>query len=70
MSDAKSVKQLTSRIEEATARVQVAGAAVASIDSGKHALITQMAQLQLVFDRLALIAEGAVVSSQRKIINE
>jgi hypothetical protein len=70
MLDAKSVKQLTSRIEEATARVQVDGAAEASINSGKHAPITQMAQLQLVFDRLALIAEGAVVSSQRNIINE
>ena len=70
MSDAESVKQLTSRIEEATARVQADGAAVASIDSGKHALSTQMAQLQLVCDRLALIAAGAVVSSQRKIIKE
>ncbi len=70
MSDAKSIKQLTASIEEALARVQAAGAAAASIDAGKHALITQMAQLHQVFDKLALIAEGAVVSSQRKIINE
>ena len=64
------MKHLTARVEEMCARVHVAGAALASIDAGKHALISQMSQLQQVFDRLESIAEGAVVSSQRKMIQE
>jgi hypothetical protein len=70
MSDTKAMKHLTARVEEMCARVHVAGAALASIDAGKHALISQMSQLQQVFDRLESIAEGAVVSSQRKMIQE
>jgi hypothetical protein len=70
MSDSKAMKQLTARIEELIARVHVAGSALASIDAGKHALIYQMSQLQQVFDKLSSTAEGAVVSSQRKIIQE
>jgi hypothetical protein len=70
MSDTKSMKQLIDRVDGVIARVQVAGSALASIDAGKHALISQMAQLQQVFDKLASVAEGAVVSSQRKLIQE
>jgi hypothetical protein len=70
MSDSKAVKQLTARVDELSARVHVAGSALASIDAGKHALIYQISQLQQVFDKLASTAEGAVVSSQRKIIQE
>ncbi len=70
MSDKKSMKQLADRVDGVISRVQIAGSALASIDAGKHALISQMAQLQQVFDNLASAAEGAVVSSQRKIIQE
>jgi hypothetical protein len=70
MSDTKAMKQLTARVEEMSARVHAAGSAMASIDAGKHALISQMSQLQEVFDKLESIAEGAVVSSQKKIIQE
>jgi hypothetical protein len=70
MSDKKSIMQLTDRVDGVISRVQIAGSALASIDAGKHALISQMAQLQQVFDNLSSAAEGAVVSSQRKIIQE
>lgn len=70
MTDAKSVKVLAGRVQEVVARVQVAGAAFASVDAGKHALISQMTQLQQVLEKLEATAEGAVVSSQRKLIRE
>jgi hypothetical protein len=70
MADAKAMKHLIARADEVCSRVQVAGAQLSSVDAGKHALISQLALLQQVFDKLALVAEGGVVASHRQMIHE